>query len=483
VKNMTDIVTLGHRIRHFRTSAGLTLEQLGERTGTRASQWSLIENGKREPRLSLLTQAADALGVPLSALLEESPPSERAALEIEIERAQAGHAFRELGLPPVRVSRTLPDDVLRTLAGLHRELDRRARAALATPEQARRANTRQREYLRSVDSYLPRIEDLADAEVEAAGHTGGALTHRTVAEMAQRYGFTIIHTDDLPHSARSVVDIEHGRIYIPPASIPGGHGLRSLALQAIAHVVLEHSEPADYEEFLTQRLEVSYFAAACLMPRAPSVAFLQSAKNERAIAIEDFRDAFGVTHDAAALRFTNLATVHLGIPLHYLRVSGDGAVLRAYENDGLPLPQDVSGATDGEIVCREWSARRAFARSTRTTEYYQYTDTPNGTFFESTQTGIGDNEEFSITLGVPYRESRWFRGRESTMRAHSTCPDANCCRRPSEDLALRWAGRAWASARVHTHMFSPLPHGTYPGIDDRELYDFLDTHASDSDQG
>jgi len=476
---MPDIVTLGRRIRHFRTRAGLTLEQLGDRTGVAASQWSLIENGKREPRLSLLTDAAEALAVPLSDLLDESAPSERAALEIELERSQTSHGFKELGLPPVRVAKTMPDDVLRTLVGLHRELDRRARAALATPEQARRANTRQRDYLRSVDSYLPQIEELADAEVEAVGHTGGALTHRTVAEMAERHGFTIVHTDDLPHSARCVVDLENGRIFIPPASIPGGHGLRSLALQAISHTVLGHEEPLDYEDFLTQRLESSYFAAACLMPRGPSVDFLQEAKDERAIAIEDFRDAFGVTHEAAALRFTNLATVHLGIPLHFLRVTGDGAVVRAYENDGLPLPQDVTGATDGEIVCRQWSARRAFARTTRTTEYYQYTDTPNGTYFESTQTGTADPEDYSITLGVPYRESRWFRGRESTIRAHSTCPDANCCRRPAQELASRWAGRAWASARVHTHLFSPLPHGTYPGVDDRELYEFLDAHAED----
>lgn len=478
---MTDVVTLGRRIRHFRTEAGLTLDELSARTGTAASQWSLIENGKREPRLSLLSDAATALGVPVQDLLAQEPPSERAALEIELERAQASHAFQELSLPGVRVSRTMSDDVLRTLVGLHRELERRARAALATPEEARRANTRQRHYLRSVDGYLPPIEALADAEVAAVGHGGGALTHRTVAQIAARHGFTIVHTDDLPHSARCVVDHEAGRIYIPPASIPGGHGLRSLALQAVAHTVLGHEEPHDYEEFLTQRLEVSYFAAACLMPREASVEFLTGAKAERNIAIEDFRDAFGVTHDAAALRFTNLATVHLGIPLHYVRATGAGAIVRAYENDGLPLPVDVTGSCDGEIVCREWSARRAFARSTRTTEYYQYTDTSAGTFFESTQTGSGDSEEFSITLGVPYRESRWFRGRESTERCVSRCPDATCCRRPTDALAARWRGKAWASARVHTHTFSPLPHGTYPGIDDRELYDFLEAHAGDEE--
>ena len=476
---MADIVTLGRRIRHFRTRAGLTLDQLSARTGVAASQWSLMENGKREPRLSLLTDLAGVLDVPLAALLEEAAPSERMGLEIALEKAQASPVFQELGLDPLRISRTMPDDVLRTLVGLHGELERRAHASLATPEQARLANTRQRHALRVANGYLPEIEELANAEVEASGHHGGALTHRTVAQMAERHGFTIIHTDDLPHSARCVVDLENGRIFIPPASIPGGHGLRSLALQAVAHTVLGHQDPQDYEEFLQQRLEVSYFAAVCLMPRKASVDFLQEAKADRNIAIEDFRDAYGVTHDAAAMRFTNLAAVHLGIPLHYVRVAGDGAMVRAYENDGLPLPLDASGSIDGQMVCRHWSARRAFARTTRTTEYYQYTDTPAGTFFESTQTGTANNEDFSITLGVPYRESRWFRGRESTERFASTCPDPSCCRRPSPELAARWSGKTWASARVHAHTFSPLPQGTYPGVDDRELYEFLGSHADD----
>ncbi|MDN4474220.1 helix-turn-helix transcriptional regulator [Demequina zhanjiangensis] len=476
---MADLTTLGRRVRHFRTAAGLTLDQLGADVGIAASQLSLIENGRREPRLSQLGEIAARLDVAVADLLDESPPDERSGLEIELERAQKSPAYRELGLPELRPSRTMADDTLQTLVGLHRELDRRARQAVATPEEARRANTRQRRWMRERDNHLPEIERVADEAVAAVGHSTGALTHRSVAEMAERLGLTIVHVDDLPHSARSVLDPDRGRIYIPPASIPGGHGLRSLALQAMAHVILEHEAPTDYADFLRQRLEASYYAAACLMPQAPSVEFLQKAKNERRIAIEDFRDAFGVTHEAAALRFTNLATSHLGIRLHFLRVTGDGAVEKAYENDGLPLPVDVTGSTEGEIVCRYWSARQAFARTTRTTEYYQYTDTPAGTFFEATQTGAGSPGDYSITLGVPYAESKWFRGRETTNRAVSRCPDLSCCRAPDSDHAARWGGRAWASARVHTHTFSPLPHGTYPGVDDRELYEFLASHVDD----
>ena len=51
---MTDPRTVGMRIRHFRTRAGLTLDQLAAAAGCSASQLSLVETGKREPRLSLL---------------------------------------------------------------------------------------------------------------------------------------------------------------------------------------------------------------------------------------------------------------------------------------------------------------------------------------------------------------------------------------------------------------------------------------------
>ncbi len=470
--------TLGHRIRHYRTSRGLTLDQLGERVGVAGSQLSLIENGKREPKLSLLQQIAEATHVEVADLLAPEPPNPRAARELELERAQRSPVFQRLGIPPVRVSKTMSDETLESILGLHRELARREREAIATPEEARRANTDLRLWMRERNNYLPEIEQLAEKQLRAAGHTSGALTHRTVSIMADQLGFELIYVNDLPHSARSVMDLQNGRIYLPPASIPGGHGLRSMALQAMAHRLLDHSPPSDYAHFLRQRLEINYFAAACLMPEQASVAFLQQAKKDRNLAVEDFRDAFGVTHEAAGMRLTNLLTEHLDIPLHFLRVDASGGISRVYENDELPLPMDVTGSVEGQILCAKFAARSAFQVQNRTTEHYQYTDTPAGTFWCSSQTGSTSDGEFSITVGVPFDDARWFRGRETQARATSTCPDDACCRRPDEELTRRWEGSAWPSARVHMQMFSPLPRGAFPGVDEGEVYAFLDRHAS-----
>lgn len=474
-----ELSTLGHRIRHQRVSHGFTLDELGELVGVAGSQLSLIENGKREPKLSLLQAIAAATGIDVTDLLSTEPPNRRAALEIELARAQSSNVFRQLGVAPVKITKGMSDETIESVLGLHRELQRRERETIATPEEARRANTELRLRMREHDNYLADIEKLAEKQLKSAGHVSGALTHRTVSIMAEQLGFELLYVSDLPHSARSVTDLENGRIYLPPASIPGGHGLRSMALQAMAHRLLGHQRPTDYADFLQQRLEINYYAACCLMPETASVAFLTQAKRDRDLAVEDFRDAFGVTHEAAGMRMTNLLTHHFGIPLHFLRVDGAGAITRVYENDDLPVPMDVTGSVEGQIVCRKWSARSAFGEQNRTTEHYQYTDTPAGTFWCSTQTGATDAGEFSVTVGVPFDDAKWFRGRETQKRATSTCPDESCCRRPATDVAARWDGKAWPSARVHMHMFSPLPRGAFPGVDDNEVYSFLERHAEE----
>src|SRR4051794_17552870 len=473
----TDLLTLGRRIRHHRTAKGLTLDQLSAAVGSAPSQLSLVENGHREPRLSLLQSIAGALDVPLQDLLADEPPSRRAALEIALDRAQRSAFYGDLGLPQVRAGRRLPLEALESLVGLHAELMRREKESSATPEEARRANTELRLWMRERANHLPAIEKVGEEMARKAGYTVGALTHRAVARMAEQLGFTLLHVDDLPHSTRTVTDLASGRIYLPPASIPGGHGLRSLALQAIAHRVLGHERPASYADFLRQRLEINYFAACCLIPRSAALDFLAGRKRDKDLAIEDFRDAFGVTHEAAAQRFTNLATAELGLPVHFLRVGDDGGLVRGYENDGVRFPVDPTGAIEGQPVCRQWAARQAFVHRDRATEFHQYTDTPAGTYWCTAQTGVSDAGEFSITVGVPFAHAKWFRGRDTALRTTSRCPDGTCCRRPPAELAERWAEQSWPSARMHAQVLATLPRGTFPGVDDSEVYAFLERHA------
>jgi XRE family transcriptional regulator, fatty acid utilization regulator len=471
-----DVISLGRRVRHLRKAKGMTLEDLGLAVGTAPSQLSLIENGKREPKLSLLKHLAAALGAGLDDLLGAEPPSRRAALEIELERAQRGPLYGSLGLPKVRVSSRLSMEVLESLVGLQRELERRLDEQAATPEEARRANTELREEMRACNNHYPEIEARAQELLDAVGHRSGPLSHHVAADIAEHLGFGLRFVGDLPHSTRSVTDLKNRIIYLTQGG-RADHDARSVLLQAVGHYVLGHQTPADYSEFLRQRVYTNYFAAALLMPQRTTVEFLQRAKQAKELAIEDLRDAFAVSYESAAHRFTNLATEHLGITTHFQKVHESGIIHKAYENDGVNFPSDHTGAIEGQAVCRYWTSREVFDVPDKFRAYEQYTDTVAGTFWCTARTERHSSGVYSLSIGVPFEHVKWFRGRDTTERSKSRCPDESCCRRPPADLSAVWAGQAWPAARANTHLLAAMPQGAFPGVDETEVYRFLQTHA------
>src|SRR5690606_3984617 len=299
------------------------------------------------------------LQVPVEELLRPEPPSRRAALEIELARAQGAAHYTALGLPVVKPGATLSTEVLEALVGMHQELARAGAIRAATPEEARRANAELRAAMRARDNYFPEIEEVAGRIGEAVGHRSGPLTDRGVGAVTRHLGFTVERVADLPRSTRSIIDRRNRRIYLP-VTARAGQDPRTIVLQTLGHVALQHVEPRSYADFLRQRVEVNYFAAALLVPERAAVEFLREAKEERALAIDDLRDAFAVSYETAAHRFTNLATEHLDLPVHFMRVGEDGVIYKAYENDDVTFPTDVSGAIEGQVVCRYWASRAVF---------------------------------------------------------------------------------------------------------------------------
>ncbi|QTX03710.1 XRE family transcriptional regulator [Agromyces archimandritae] len=471
-----DALTLGRRIRERRTARGMTLGQLAAGVDRAPSQISMIENGKREPRLSMLRQIALTLGTSADELLEEEPPSERAALEIAVERAQRGPVFEALGLPRFRIGKGLSDQTLQTLLALHNEIDRLHRERAATPEEARRANAELRDEMRARDNHFPELEAEAAELLAAVGHSGGPVSHQLVGDMAAHLGFSLHYVGDLPHSTRSVTDKRNGRIYLPTTHSPSRDS-RSPILQALASQVLGHEEPESYAEFLRQRVETNYLTAAILLPEEATVRFLTEAKNLRRISMEDLRDAYAVSYETAAHRFTNLATARLGIPVHFMKVHESGTIIKAYENDQVRFPSDALGAIEGTTVCRNWTARTVFDVEDRFSPWYQYTDTPSGTFWCTSRIEKAKEGEYSVSVGVPFQHVKWFRGRETANRAVSRCPEESCCRRAPGGLSERWADAAWPAARTPTSLLAALPTGGFPGVDETEVYEFLEAHA------
>jgi XRE family transcriptional regulator, fatty acid utilization regulator len=474
----SDPLVFGQRVRHLRRARGLTLDALSARVGKPASYLSQVETGKREPRLSLVDALASALAVTRAELLSIEAPSRRSQLEIALERAQEEPLYQSLDLPYLKPSARVPDVALEHLAALYRSLSRRAEVAAQSPEGARRANAALRLEMRSADNYFPEIELVAhDALVAIGWDETRAVSERAMVDLARHFGFEIRRVRDLPRQTRSVTDLKHRVIYIPQRNAVPTRAARSVILQTLGHFALGHADPIDFADHLRQQVEVNYFAGAVLAPEGPTVEFLSDAKRRRDLSIEDLKEVFYISYEMAAHRFTNLATRHLGLAVHFVRADEEGAIQKAYENDDIPFTADHDGVIEGEHVCRRWGARTALHAEDAFDIHYQYTETPTGGYWEVTHVVADRPPYHAVSVGVREADAQFFRGRQTRRREISACPEGPCCRVPVGELRERWSGLAWPLPRQQPQVIAAPPVGAYPGVDLAEVFEFLDVRS------
>ena len=472
-----DPLLFGQHLRHARRQAGLTLENLGARVGKPAPYLSMVENGKREPKLSLITTLAAELDIPVTALLSQEPPTRRAWLEVAVERAQEEPMYQGLNLPRVKPSTKVPDEILEHLVALYDEVKRRSQINSATPEEARMANLAIRQAAEEAGNYFEDIEAAAAKAIAGIDYTSGPLSQRDLLDIAALYGFTIHPVQDFPSAVRSVADQRAGKIYIPQRNELSTRAARSVVLRTLGHFVLGHTDPSSYGEFLHQRMEAAYFASAVLVPESAAVPFLQQAKADRDLSVGDLREIFYVAYDMAAHRFTNLATQHLGLQVHMVRSDEEGIIWKAYSNDEVPFPTDAEGAIEGQRLCRQWGTRQVFRSKEKFATHYQYTDTPGGSYWCATHVEENRDPLQAVTVGTTFDQAKYFRGRDTDLRTASKCPDGECCRRPPVELGAKWEGAAWPSPKAAGRIVAALPAGTFPGVDMSEVYEFLERNS------
>ncbi|NNE73676.1 MAG: helix-turn-helix domain-containing protein [Acidimicrobiales bacterium] len=476
-----DPLVLGARVRHARRGAGLTLAELGERVGRPGPYLSQLENGKVEPKLGLLSSLADELDVTVADLLSTDAPDRRSELEIAVIRAQDDPRYQALGLPELRPSAKLPDEVLEHLVTLFEHLpaiegsERQVRRQRAS-DRARLANLELRRQMRDCNNYFPEIEATATKALKAVGYQGrGPVNERLLTDLAAHFGFTVERTRGMPRTARSITDTERRIIYIADRDDLHVRAARSVVLQTLGHFALDHTETHDFGAYLRQRVESNYFAAAALAPEEPAVEFLADEKDRCDLSIEDLKELFYTSYEMAAHRFTNLATEHLGMPVHFLRTDNDGVITKAYENDGIPFPTDPDGALEGLRVSRRWGARQAWNSSDSFLLHYQHTETDEGNYWCVTYIEtITDRSPFAVTLGTTEANSVYFRGGDTLRRMRARAADA-----PDPDLIARWADVAWPSAAERSHVLTALPpsgreFNPFPGVDLVDVYRFLE---------
>jgi XRE family transcriptional regulator, fatty acid utilization regulator len=480
-----DPLVFGERLRHYRRRRDLTLGELGARVGRQASYLSQVENGQREPRLSLVNDLARALGCGADDLLDPNPPNRRAELRVALARVQEDPRYQGLRLPYLRPSAGLDDVAIEHVLALFERL----RALSAPPEPApeglgaRAANARVRTEMREAGNYFSEIEQAASSALAAAGYSGpGAVSERLLTDVAAHFGFEIARVMDIPTSTRSICDLRRRVIYVPQRNTTGGtRSARSVIAQTLGHFALGQRDATDFEEYVRQRVAANYFAGALLAPEVSVVKLLAESQATGDISVEDVNELFYVSYEMAAHRITNLITHHFGIPVHFIRSDRDGRIWKAYENDGVPLPAAADGTVEGQQTCRWWGARQAFSSEDAYALHYQYTETNAGTFWCATHIEIANDFGDAITIGTAAEHAANFRGSETTRRATSRCPDPSCCSQPSDEQRHRWDGAAVASARDRSQFVSGLPSDTVvfsanPGVDLYEVYAFLDRH-------
>ena len=184
-----------------------------------------------------------------------------------------------------------------------------------------------------------------------------------------------------------------------------------------------------------------------------------------------------MSYETAAHRFTNLATRHLGIRVHFLKVHESGTITKAYENDDVNFPADRLGSIEGQMCCRRWTSRAVFDIPDKFNPYYQYTDTGNGTYWCTARVEGSSEGAHSVSVGVRFDDTKWFVGRETTNRGVSRHAVEVCCRRAPAELEERWREHSWPNVKTPRTLLATLPTGAFPGVDSTDVYEFLEAHA------
>ena len=477
-----DPLVLGARIRDARRRRGATLADVSAIVGRPAPYLSQLENGKVEPKLGFLTDLADALQTTTSDLLDPTAPDRRTELEIGLARAQEDPRYQALGLPYLKPSAKVTDDVLEHVMALWNVVADSGAAPASTDhrrfaDHARAANIALRSEMRTRGNYFAEIEAVANATLQRAGYSGtGPISERVLTEIAAIHGFTIERVSAMPRTARSITDTRDRIIFIPDRGGLRIRQARSVVLQTLGHFVLEHVDTTDFGEYLRQRIESNYFAAAVLAPEAPSVEFLREAQKQKDISVEDLKEVFYISYEMAAHRFTNLATRHLDIPCHFLRTDSEGVINKAYENDGIVFPAASDGGLEGQRVPRQWGSRQAWNAHGSFLLHSQFTVCDHDEYFCTTYIETEtDRSPHAISLGTTSQYAAAFRGSDTLRREFARDREIE----PDPQLVDEWRDIAWPSAAERSHVLSALPpsereFSPFPGIDLLDVYRFLE---------
>lgn len=416
---MQEKILVGHKLRRFRQSSGLSQTAMAEALDISPSYLNLLEHNQRPLTVPLLLRLGNSFDIDLKAFAEDDSP----ALMTEL-----SEVFADPILSTERVSRRELQDLITAAPSAARGMislfqayrkvrdqlefssdDGRQTGGLNSPvEQVR-------ETLQQANNYFADIEEAAQAFREAiAGEEGNDSADRLLENVIRYAGINpglqvrVIPADVMNGQLRRY-DYHRREILISEAlrrSQRLFHLLVQLALitqsEQFDALCATHAVEDSAAKSLFRSTLAGYFAAAVMMPYD---SFLSAARELRHD-LDLLGRRFGASFEQVCHRLTSLNAPHArGIPFFFLRVDDAGNISKRLAAGGMQFAKN--GGT-----CPRWNVHKAF----RTPEklLLQSAELPNGQrFFTMARTvpqswsPVGEEApEFAVALGCEIHHAR-----------------------------------------------------------------------------
>ena len=367
-------VIFGMKLRQFRERAGLSLTDLGARTGLSVSYLTEIEHGRKYPKTEKIARMADALGQNYDDLVSLKLDEQLTPLSSFL-ASPVLHGF------PYHLFGISPAQVIELLTRQPAEASALVNALLAIAEQYNIGvehlyRSALRSYQELNENFFPDIEDAVDRFVSSTALTSdptpGFVELRALIEKQFGYRLDYTNLQNRPRLQRfrSVLltrPRQGSTLLINPALtelqqkfvLAREIGYRALDLKPRA--LTSAPERVDSFEQVLNDFKASYFAGALLIKRTVLLGDLKkffALERWRPDKLRGLLDRYEVTPEVFMYRLTELVPRYFGIGLHFLRFNYDGGEYRLVKHLNMSQVLIPGGTGVNEHYCRRWLAIR-----------------------------------------------------------------------------------------------------------------------------
>lgn len=365
---------LGLKLKRLREARGLTLREMGERTGLSISYLAEIEAGKKYPKLEKILQVSQGLGCTYEELVSSKLDGDFDALHallsspavhnfpFDLFGVRTGELMKLLTRSPHEITallRTLQDIASQYNIGATHFL----RAAL-------------RSYQELTGNYYEAIEDAADAfrrdlgGRSPAGWDLASLRAWLVAHGVREIDDRLLGARPALRTFRALRLDDPPRLLLNPrlSAFQQAFALaREVGYLRLNLKARSQTTPPDREDSFEQVLndfQASYFAGAFLLPRDRIVADLKGffrLPTWQPQAVLALLDKYQVTPETLMYRFSQLIGPQFGLQAHFLKFSVEYGRVRLLKQLNLSRLRIPAGIDADEHYCRRWLSTRLLA--------------------------------------------------------------------------------------------------------------------------